>query len=224
MKIPRIVLPLAALVVAALGGDVPRSTAGESPLRVVTVAGRAEVQLPGAGWSPAKLRADLGPGGAARTFEGRLTLATGSGQVFRLAGLSRLSVPEGVAPDQPTRARLDIGTVWAAVLPGSPLNEQLEVQAGAVSVLVGAGGTEVTFGRDGSALVRVFHGAALCTRPATAPQWSQALVQGQELLVPPTGQPGPPIKIDREKINIDWTQWNEEQDATGGYRVAPPPK
>ena len=224
MKMPRIA-PLAALALAALSADVPHSIAGESPLRVVTVAGRAEVQLPGtAGWSAAKLRVDLGPGAAARTLQGRLTLTTGSGQAFRLAGLSRLSLPEGGAPDLPTRARLDAGTVWVAVLPGSPPNEQLEVQTGAVSVLVGGGGTEVTVGRDGSVLVRVFHGTAACTRAGTEPQWSRVLTDGQELTVPGTGQPAAPRKIDREKINADWTKWNEEQDAAGGYRVTPPPK
>ncbi len=69
-------------------------------------------------------------------------------------------------------------------------------------------------------LVRVFHGAARCTRAGAASTWSQELVDGQELLLPVTGQPGPPRKIDRDKINISWTQWNEEQDVTGGFRVA----
>ena len=224
MKIPRIA-PLAALALAALSTDVPWSVAGESPLRMVTVAGRAEVQLPGTTrWTAAKLRMDLGPGAAARTLQGRLTLTTGSGQAFRLAGLSRLSLPEAGAPDLPTRARLDAGTIWAAVLPGSPPNEQLEVQTTAVTVLVGSGGTEVTVGRDGSALVRVFHGTVACTRPGADPQWSRGLAEGQELIVPATGEPGPPRKIDREKINVDWTKWNEDQDSAGGFRVAPPPK
>jgi hypothetical protein len=221
---PRIAL-LSPLALAALCAGVPRSVASESSLRVVTVGGRAELQLPGAaGWTPARLRTDLGPGAAARTQRGRLTLMTGSGQALRLAGLSRVSLPEGGASDVPTRVILDGGTVWVAVLPSSPPKEQIEVQTSAASILVGEGGAEVTAGRDGSTLVRVFHGKAACARVGTGPQWTQMLVNGQELLIAVTGQPGPPRKIDREKINLDWTTWNDEQDAAGGFRVAPPPK
>jgi len=220
MTMPRIAL-LVPLVLAALCAGVPRSVASESPLRVVTVGGRAELQLPGAaGWTPARLRTDLGPGAAARTQRGRLTLMTSSGQALRLAGLSRLSLPESGASDLPTRVILDGGTVWAAVLPASPPKEQLEVQAGTASVLVGEGGVEVTI-REGSTLVRVFHGKAACTRVGTGPQWNQMLVEGQEIIIPATGQPEPPRKIDRDKINVDWTTWNDEQDAAGGFRVAP---
>jgi hypothetical protein len=50
------------------------------------------------------------------------------------------------------------------------------------------------------------------------------LVEGQEIIIPATGQPEPPRKIDRDKINVDWTTWNDEQDAAGGFRVAPPKK
>jgi hypothetical protein len=221
MTLPRIAL-LVLLALAALCAGVPRSVASESPLRVVTVGGRAELQLPGAPeWVPARLRTDLGPGAAARTQRGRLTLMTSSGQALRLAGLSRLSLPESGASDLPTRVILDGGTVWAAVLPGSPPKEQLEVQAGAASVLVGDGGVEVTTGREGSTLVRVFHGKAACTRIGTGPQWNQMVVEGQEIIIPVTGQPEPPRKIDRDKINTDWTTWNDEQDAAGGFRVAP---
>ena len=224
MRISRIAL-LAPLALAALCAGVPRSIASESPLRVVTVGGRAELQLPGAtGWTPARLRTDLGPGAAARTQRGRLTLMTGSGQALRLAGISRMSLPEGTGPDLPTRVILDGGTVWAAVLPSSPPKEQIEVQTSAVSVLVGEGGVEVTAGRDGLTLVRVFHGKAVCARIGTGPQWNQLLMGGQEILIPAAGQPETPRKIDREKINVDWTTWNEEQDVAGGFRVAPPPK
>ena len=224
MTLPRIAL-LAPLALAALCAVVPRSNASESPLRVVTVGGRAELQLPGAtGWTLARLRTDLGPGAAARTQRGRLTLMTGSGQALRLAGLSRVSLPEGGAPDLPTRVILDGGTVWAAVLPGTPPKEQLEVRTSAASVLVGAGGVEVTAGGDGSTLVRVFHGKAACTRVGAGSQWNQLLVDGQEVLIPATGQPEQPRKIDRDKIRMDWTTWNEEQDVAGGFRVAPPPK
>ena len=224
MTMPRMAL-LVPLALAGFCAGVPCSVASESPLRVVTVGGRAELALPGAaGWTAARIRMDLGPGGAARTQRGRLTLVTGSGQALRLAGITQVTLPEGGASDLPTRARLDAGTVWAAVLPGSPPKEQLEVQTSAASVLVGDGGVEVTAGRDGTTLVRVFHGKAACTRVGTGSQWNQLLVEGQELLIPATGQLGPPRKIDRDKIHVDWTTWNEEQDAAGGFRVAPPPK
>jgi len=223
MTMPRIAV-LASLALAALCAAVPHSTASESPFRIVTVGGRAEVALPGAaGWTAARLRTDLGSGGAARTQRGRLTLMTGSGQALRLAGISQVTLPEGGASDLPTRVRLDAGTVWVAVLPGTPPKEQLEVQTATASVLVGSGGTEITAGRDGTMLVRVFHGKTACTGVGAA-QWSRTLVDGQELLIPPTGQPGPSGKIDRDKINVDWTNWNDEQDAAGGFRVPPPPK
>jgi hypothetical protein len=114
--------------------------------------------------------------------------------------------------------------VWAAVLPGSPPKAQIEVQTSAASVLVGAGGAEVTANRFGATLVRVFHGKAACTGVGAGAQWSQMLVEGQELLIPTAGRPGPPTKIDREKLNLDWTTWNDEQDVAGGFRVLPPPK
>jgi len=223
MTMPKIAL-VVPIALAVLSAAVPHSIASESSFRVVTVGGRAELALPGAaGWTAARLRTDLGSGGAARTQRGRLTLMTGSGQALRLAGISQVTLPEAGASDLPTAVRLDAGTVWAAVLPGTPPKEQLEVQTRAASVLVGSGGTEITAGRDGTTLVRVFHGKAACTG-AGAAQWSRMLVEGQELLIPATGQPGPASKIDRDKVNIDWTNWNDEQDAAGGFRVAPPPK
>src|SRR5215475_212659 len=153
MTMPRIAL-IVPLVLAGFCAPVPRSIASESPFRIVTVGGRAEVALPGAaGWTAARLRTDVGSGGAARTQRGRLTLMTGSGQALRLAGITQVSLPESGASDLPTRVRLDAGTVWAAVLPGSSPKEQLEVQTSAASVLVGDGGVEVTAGRDGTTVV-----------------------------------------------------------------------
>src|SRR5215468_3868525 len=196
MTMPMIAL-LVPLALAALCAVAPRAIASESPLRVVTVGGRAEVALPGApGWTAARIRTEVGSGGAARTQRGRLTLMTGSGQALRLAGISQVTLPEGGASDLPTRVRLDAGTMWVAVLPGTPPKEQLEVQTATASVLVGTGGTEITAGRDGTVLVRVFHGKTACTGVGAA-QWSRTLVDGQELLIPPTGQPGPTGKIDR---------------------------
>ena len=172
----------------------------------------------------AKLRAELGPGAAARTLQGRLTLMTPSGQQLRLAGLSRISLLEEGAPDQPTAVRLDGGSVWAAVMPGSPAREQIEVRTAAATVVVGGSGVEVTLGRDGSALVRVYHGAAMCSGPGTERQWSRALGDGQELFVPNGSSPAETRKLDRQKINLDWAKWNEDQDLAGGYGSRPPEK
>jgi hypothetical protein len=224
MSMRRIVVP----VVLALSGLGAVGTApvecGESPLQVVTVAGHAEVQGPSSAWTGAKLRAELGPGGAARTLQGRLTLMTASGQEVRLAPLSRVSLLEDGAPDQPTRVRLDAGSVWAAVRPGGPAREQIEVQTAAVTVVVSGSGVEVSLGRDGSALVRVYHGAATCSGPGTERQWSRVLGDRQELFVPSAGQPGETRKLDRNKIDPGWVKWNEDQDLAGGYGSRPPDK
>jgi hypothetical protein len=225
MSMPRIVRHVA-LGLGSLGVVLTAPVeSGESRLQVVTVGGRAETQPDiGAAWSPAKLRAELGPGGAARTLQGRLTLSTARGQLLRLAALSRISLLEEAAPDRPTAVRLDAGSVWVAVMPGSPLQEQLEVLTPAASVVVGGGGVEITLGRDGSAFARVYHGAAVCSGPGTERQWSRALGDGQELFVPNGGQPGETGKLDRDKIDSDWARWNEDQDRAGGYGSAPAQK
>ena len=198
----------------------------ESPLRVVTVGGKAEVQAGGTGaWSAARLRTELSPGASARTLQpGRLALQTASGQTLRLAPQSRVVLLGDGAPDQPTAVRLDGGTVWVAVLPGSPPQEQIEVQTGTMTVTVGGGGVEMTLGRDGSVLVRVYHGTAICSGPGTERQWSRVLGSGQELFAPSGARPGEPGKIDREKIHPDWAKWNEDQDLAGGYGSRPPEK
>jgi hypothetical protein len=217
-RVAHLVLALWGLGTAVAPAPAP---AGEWPFQVVTVGGRAETQ-PGGGapWTVARLRAELGPGAAARTFQGRLTLTTPSGQQIRLGPTTRVSLLEPGGPDQPTGVRLDGGTVWAAVLPGGAAGEWVEVQTVPVTVSVGGGGVEITVGQDGAAMVRVYHGKAVCSGPSTTRQWSRALGDGQELVIPGGGRPGEPRKLDRGKTDPAWAKWNEDQDLAGGYRSA----
>jgi hypothetical protein len=225
MSLRRAVVSLG-LALGSLGavGAAP-ALSDEWPVRVVTVGGRAEMQSAGAGaWTAARLRAELGPGAAARTLQGRLTLRTPSGQELRLAPSSRIALPDTGAPDQPTAARLDAGTVWAAVQPGSLPREQLEVQTPAVTVLVTGSGVEVTLYRDGSTLVRVYHGAAACSGPGSQHTWARTLADGQELSIPAGAPPGETHRLDRDKIDTAWVKWNEDQDRAGGFGSPPPAK
>jgi hypothetical protein len=213
----------------ALGGRGPGAPApalsGEHPLQVVTMGGRAQTQSAGGGeWTAATLRTELGPGAGARTQQGRLTLRTPSGQELRLAPFSRLVLLDTAAQDQPTAARLDAGTVWVAVLPGSPAREQLEMQTAAATVLVAGSGVEVTLGRDGSTLVRVYHGAATCSGPGSQRAWARTLADGQGLMIPAAASPGETRRFDRQKINAAWAKWNEDQDRAGGFGSKPPEK
>ena len=64
----------------------------------------------------------------------------------------------------------------------------------------------------------------MATGPGTERRWSRALVEGQELLVPSTGLPGPTHTIVPDKAYADWVKWNEDQDLAGGYGSPAPPK
>ena len=217
-----IVLTPIALTAALVAPGLP----GESPLQVVTLFGQPEMQKAGAGaWSAVTLRGELQPGDAVRTLRGRLTLRTASGQAFRLPPLSRLALLEAGAIDQPTRARLDGGTVWVAVMPASPPPEQLEVQAGAVSCVVKSGGVGLTLGLDGSALVRLYHGVADCAGSGAERRWTRPLVEGLEMLVPSAGVPGEarPFVV-QDKREAAWVKSNEDQDRAGGYGAKLPPR
>jgi hypothetical protein len=195
----------------------------EWPIRVVTVAGEAEVyRKSAAAWSAATLRADLLPGDAARTTGGRLTLRAVSGQALRLAPASRVSLLEAGAPDQSTRVSVDGGAVWVAVMPGSPPRQQIEAQAGPVTVTVRGGGTWITLNPDGSVLVRVYHGAAECAGPGTTRQWNRTLAGEQGLSVSSAGVPGELRELKRDKLDAAWVKLNEEQDLAGGYGGKPP--
>jgi FecR-like protein len=213
---------VARIVVVALAaltaGRWSPAESGEWPLRIVTAAGHAELSKgsPPA-WSVATLRAELGPGAATRTLLGRLTLRTTSGQEVRLGPHSWISLPEGEAADQPTLLKMGAGSVWMAVMPGSPAPEQLEVQTMGVTVTVRGGGVGITLGQDGSALVRVYHGTAECAGPGAGRQWTRALADGQELRVSSAGRPDETRKLALDKLDADWVKWNEEQDVAGGY-------
>lgn len=225
MSLRRAVVSLG-LVLGGLGAvSTAPALSDEWPLRVVTVGGRAEMQFAGAGaWTAARLRAELGPGAAARTLQGRLTLSTPSGQELRLAPFSRIALPDTGTPDRPSAARLDAGAVWAAVLPGSLAREQLEIRTPAATVLVTGSGVEVTLGRDGSTMVRVYHGAATCSGPGSQRTWARTLADGQELSIPAEAPPGETRRLDRDKIDAAWATWNEDQDRAGGFGSRPPAK
>ena len=218
----RSILLAIALAPVALIGAVGPARPGEWPARVVTVSGQAELSKKGTpGWSAAALRAEVGPGDAARTLGGRLTLRTASGQAVRLAPSSRLTLLEGGDAERPTRVRIDGGSVWVAVMPASPPAEQIEVRAGALSCTVTGSGVGITLARDGSVLVRVYHGAAECAGDAQR-RWIRALSGEQEMLVVGGGMPGDVRALVRDKPDAAWVKWNEEQDFAGGYGGRPP--
>ena len=210
-----LILTPVVLVAAPLAPVLP----GESALQVVTLFGQVELQKTrAAAWSAVTLRGEIQPGDVVRTLWGRLTLRTPSGQSLRLPPGSRLALLEAGATDQPTRVRLDGGSVWAAVMPASPPPEQLEVQAGAVTCTVKGGGAGLTLGRDGSALVRAYHGAVDCAGSATERRWTRTLAEGLEMLVPSAGSPGEArASVVQDKREAVWVKSNEEQDAAGGY-------
>src|SRR5262245_24028624 len=158
------------------------AVAAERPLQVMTLAGQGETQRSGAGWAPAMLRGEVQPGDAVRTLTGRLTLVSPSGQAIRLAPSSRIVLLDSDAPDQPTRVRLDGGAAWAAVRPGSPVGEQVEILTRSAAIRVRGSGVGVAVASDGSVLVRVYHGTAECAGVGADRPWTRALVQGQELV------------------------------------------
>ena len=220
----RSVVPILALTLEVLTtGAWSPAEPGESALRVVRVAGRAEVQAAGAAaWTTAALRGDLGLGASARTLLGRLVLKTASGQELRLAPLSQVSLLEGGAAEMPTPVGIAAGSVWVAVRPGSSAREQLEVRTGRGTVVVRDGGVGIALGQDGSMLVRVYHGAATCAGPGIERQWTRDVGEGQELLVPGAGLPGETRKFARDKVDANWLKWNEDQDLAGGYGARTP--
>jgi hypothetical protein len=215
------VLTFVWLVLSGLA--VEGAQAGEGTFGVVTLAGPSEVyKKSGTAWIPATLRAELGPGEGARTLEGRLTLRAASSQALRLAPSSRVSLVDAGAADQPTRVRLDGGSIWVAVMPASPAANQIEIETAAVTVAVKGGGVGITLARDGAILVRVHHGTAECSGPGRERQWSKSLSDQQEILLPNAGQPGEVRKLVRDKLDQDWIKWNEDQDLAGGYGGKPP--
>jgi hypothetical protein len=207
----------ACAVLVALGGSSHLASAQprELPATIVTLGGHAEISRRAApAWSPAALRGEVGAGDAVRVGGGRLTLRTSSGQSVRLAPSSQVLLLDGdAAASGPTRLRLDGGRIWVAVQPTAPAADQIEVVAGPVTALVRGGGAGIATNPDGSVTVAASHGSVTCSGPG----WERALAEGQELLVPPTGAPKPAVKLKRDKRDLDWLKWNEDQDLAGGY-------
>jgi hypothetical protein len=220
-NIVRVVLGGTALL-AGLFGGVAAAQPKELPARIVTLGGTAELHRKDtSAWAPADLRAQLAEGDSVRTqVGGRIALKTASGQALRLGSRSQLALLPASAEPGPTRVRLDNGWLWVAVAPNSPPATQIEVQAGPGVVIVRGAGVGLRRGADGSLLVQVHHGTALCTGPDR--QWERTLTATQELLVPATGPPGPPGKVSVDKLEVTWVKWNTDQDAAGGYGGARP--
>ncbi|HET7875728.1 MAG TPA: FecR family protein [Methylomirabilota bacterium] len=198
----------------------------ELPATVVTRAGPAETFIKGSpAWTPANLRAQVNEGDGVRTLPGgRLAVRTASGQVLRLAQLTQIFflAPDGQAGDRPVLVKMDSGWLWVAVMPGSPPRSQIEVRAGPASVTVRGTGAGIRLNRDGSVLIRVFHGEALCAGPDAERRWERVLKEGWELLVLAAGAPAEPRRLTREEQDEEWLRWNEEQDLAGEYGGKPP--
>jgi hypothetical protein len=214
-------LALASAAAAMAATLTPAAFSGESPLRLTTIAGQAEMRKAGAPWTAARLRADFAPGDDVRTLHGRLTLRSASGQEVRLAASSHVTLLDASAGDEPTRARLLGGAAWVAVLPATPPSEHVELQVGPIACTVKAGGAGLLLERDGSVLVRVYHGTAECVGTPPAGRWTRILGDAKEMRVANTGAQGEVRPLVREKIEADWLKWNEDQDVAGGYGGKP---
>lgn len=194
----------------------------ELPAQVVTLGGPAELHKKSApAWVPAGLRAELGEGDSVRTqVGGRVTLKTASGQALRLGSRSQIAILPAEAEAGPTRVRLDNGWLWVAVSPNSPPPTQIEVRTGPGVITVRGAGVGLRRGANGGVLVQVHHGSAVCAGPDR--QWERTLTGPQELLIPASGMPGPPVALTVDKLEATWVKWNADQDLAGGYGGAKP--
>ncbi len=218
----------AAVLAAFLMG--PASAAAqpaELPATVVTLTGKAELFKKGdTKWGTAELRDEVREGDGVRTSPAvRTTLRTGGGHSIRLAALTQVFVlapagaPAGAGTDpQPVRLRLDRGWLWVAVTPGIHAQAPIEVIAGPARVAVREGGVGFRLNRDGSVIVRTYHGLAVVRGSSPAAPWELRLPELQEVLVPASGPPPENRKITKEEGEGLWVLWNEEQDyvAYGG--------
>jgi len=206
-------------LLAGLSGGAAWAQPKELPAQIVTIGGAGEVHRKDTPtWVPAELRGRLGEGESVRTqVGGRIALKTESGQALRLGSRSQLaflpSAP-GAEPG-PTRVRLDNGWLWIAVTPNSAPPTQIEVRAGIAAVTVRGAAVGLRRGPDGSLLVQVHHGSAVCAGPDR--QWERTLTGPQELLIPATGTPGAPVKLAVDPLETTWVKWNADQDVAGGY-------
>jgi hypothetical protein len=209
----------ALLMGAASAGAQP----AELPATVVTLTGKAELFKKGdTKWGTAELRDEVREGDGVRTNPAvRTTLRTGGGHSIRLAALTQVFIlaPSGASTDsQPVRLRFDRGWLWVAVTPGVHAQAPIEVTAGPASVAVREGGVGFRLNRDGSVIVRTYHGLAVVRGSSPAATWERSLPELQEVLVPASGPPPENRKITREEGEGLWVLWNEEQDyvAYGG--------
>lgn len=217
---------LVATLALVLGPSPAIGQPADLPATVSTIVGPVEILPPGAtSWISAKLRAEVDAGGSMRIVgAGRSALRTPSGHSLRVgsfSGVQLLAAAAGEA-DAPMRVKLVAGRLWVAVSPVAGPRPRVAVEAGPVKVSVRGSGVSLRMDREGSVLVRVYHGAALCAGTGTGPAWEHPLKGGEELVVPTTGVPGSPRALTREQDENIWVRWNEEQDAAG--YSGPPPK
>jgi hypothetical protein len=224
----RVVLALVVAMsfAACLGAPRAWSQVAELPARVATLAGGAELLAPGASaWKPASLRAEVGAGASVRTVGiGRVAVMTGAGHALRLGSSTQiriLGVEESGADGPRVRATLDAGRLWVAVAPAAGPRPRVEVLAGPVSVRVRGSGVALRTDRDGSVLVRVYHGSAVCAAVPGRGEWQRELKGGEELRVPAAGAPAGPGRLTHDEAEALWVRWNEEQDAAGYGGPAP---
>lgn len=196
----------------------------ELPAKLVTLGGAAELHRKDTpAWAPANLRADVGEGDSIRTqLGGRVTLRTASGQALRLGSRSQIALlaSEAAGTPGPTRVRLDNGWLWVAVMPGSAAPTHVEVRAGPAVVTIGGAGVGVRRSPTGTLIVQVHHGTAVCT--GADRQWERTLTGPQQILVPASGPPGPPVALTVDPLETTWVRWNADQDLAGGYGSKPP--
>jgi ferric-dicitrate binding protein FerR (iron transport regulator) len=145
------------------------------------------------------------------------------GHAVRVAPFSQVFLAEEQGGgDGPIRVRHVAGAVWVAVTPGPAPATRVEVESGPATVDVRGTGASLTLLRDGSLLVRVYHGEAALRGPGREARWRRILRGGQEALVGPAGAAPEPRALVRDAAEAGWVRWNEEQDAAGGYGAASP--
>ena len=218
--IPRVCGAAAVAATLLVGATSAGAQPAELPATVVTLTGRVELYKTGdIKWTTAELRDELRVGDGVRTSPSvRTTLRTGGGHSIRLAALTQVFILPPLGPGGPVTLRLDRGWLWVAVTPGVRAQAPIEVIAGPARVAVRDGGVGFRLNRDGSVIVRTYHGLAVVRGASQAGTWERNLPELQEVLVPASGPPPENRKITREEGEGLWVLWNEEQDyvAYGG--------
>lgn len=213
-----------AILVALLAWAVSASAQpAELPATVVTLTGKVDLFKKGdTKWGTAELRDEVRVGDGVRTSPAvRTTLRTGGGHSIRLAALTQVFIVDGGGAGidlQPVRLRLDRGWLWVAVTPGIHAQAPIDVVAGPARIAVREGGVGFRINRDGTVLVRTYHGLAVVRGASLGTSWERGVPDQQELLVPASGPPPENRKLSKEEGEGLWVLWNEEQDyvAYGG--------